>query len=86
MPKENTFNAKRKAPTIAELYPELSMEQQEEAEYFLRRYLDLIKRIYERVEREKQQKKANQKAAGNRRKFYRLAQISYDSEHNDSPF
>ncbi len=34
---------------IAELYPELTPEQQEEAVYFLNRYLDLIERIYDRT-------------------------------------
>ncbi len=34
--------------TIAGLYPELTPEQQEEAEYYLTRYLDLVRRIYER--------------------------------------
>ena len=54
MPKENHSDSKRKAPAIAGLYPDLSPKQQEEARYFLHRYLDLIKRIYERIEREKQ--------------------------------
>ena len=34
--------------TIADLYPDLTPEQQEEAEYYLTRYLDLVRRIYER--------------------------------------
>ena len=34
---------------IAELYPKLTAEQQEEAAYFLNRYLDVIERIYERT-------------------------------------
>lgn len=31
--------------TIADLYPGLTREQQEEAEYYLTRYLDLVRRI-----------------------------------------
>lgn len=36
-------------PTIAELYPELSSAEQQEAEYYLVRYFAIIKRIFERV-------------------------------------
>ncbi len=32
---------------IDELYPDLTLEQQREAEYFLERYLEIIHRIYE---------------------------------------
>ncbi len=39
--------------TIADLYPDLSPEQQSEAEYRLLRYLALVKRIFERICREK---------------------------------
>lgn len=39
--------------TIHDLYPELSPEQQAEAEYHLLRYLALVKRIFERIAREK---------------------------------
>ena len=35
--------------TIAELYPELTKEQQEEATYYMARYLDVVQRIFERV-------------------------------------
>lgn len=35
--------------TIAELYPELTKEQQEEAAYYLARYLDIVQGIFERV-------------------------------------
>jgi hypothetical protein len=38
--------------TIGDLYPELSLEQQAEAEYHLLRYLALVKRIFERIARE----------------------------------
>jgi hypothetical protein len=41
---------KHKHPvTIQDLYPGLTPEQQEEAEYRLRRYIDIIARIYERT-------------------------------------
>lgn len=39
--------------TIDDLYPDLSPEQQAEAEYHLLRYLALVKRIFERIAREK---------------------------------
>ena len=35
--------------TIQDLYPELTPEQQQEAEYRLKRYIDIIARIYERT-------------------------------------
>lgn len=35
--------------TIADLYPDLTAEEQREAEENLRRYLEVIKRIYEYV-------------------------------------
>ncbi len=38
--------------TIQDLYPDLTPEQQEEAEENLVRYLELIKRIYDRHESE----------------------------------
>jgi hypothetical protein len=34
--------------TIQDLYPELTPEQQEEAEYRLKQFISIIKRIYER--------------------------------------
>ncbi len=34
--------------TIQDLYPDLTPEQQQEAEASLRRYMDIIARIYER--------------------------------------
>lgn len=42
----------KKRRTIAELYPQLSPEEQREAEYNLRRYIRLVWRIFERVSRE----------------------------------
>ncbi len=39
--------------TIADLYPDLSPERQAEAEYRLLRYLSLVKRIFERIARER---------------------------------
>ena len=38
--------------TIAELYPELSPKQQVEAEFYLLGYLDVVRRIFERISRE----------------------------------
>lgn len=38
--------------TIQDLYPDLTPEQQEEAEFNLLGYLDVVKRIYERLEAE----------------------------------
>jgi hypothetical protein len=34
---------------IGELYPELNAEQRAEAEYYLTRYVEIVRRIYERV-------------------------------------
>lgn len=39
-------------PTIGDLYPELSPEEQEEAERNLRAYLELVVRIFERIRRQ----------------------------------
>jgi hypothetical protein len=39
-------------PTIEDLYPELSPEEQEEAERNLRAYLELVVRIFERIRRQ----------------------------------
>jgi hypothetical protein len=35
--------------TIQDLYPEFTPEQQQEAEYRLKQYIDIIARIYERT-------------------------------------
>lgn len=43
---------KENKPTMAKLYPDLSPEKQEEAEYYLLRYLAVVKRIFERIRRE----------------------------------
>lgn len=48
---ERSEPLKRKI-TIADLYPDLSSEEQAEAEYNLKRYVRLIWRIFERVNRE----------------------------------
>lgn len=58
----NQAKSSRKSPSISDLYPDLTAEQQEEAEYFLHRYLDLIRRIYRRVEAEKRRQKEKNKA------------------------
>lgn len=49
---EDFLNPSQKLPAVADLYPELSLEQQQEIEYNLRRYVTVIRRIYERVKRE----------------------------------
>lgn len=65
--------------TIGDLYPELLPEQQAEAEYHLLRYLALVKRIFERIAREKPElltklehramlRKERQRSTGNRAK------------------
>ena len=38
--------------TIQDLYPDLSPEEQEKAEYDLKRYVGLVRRIYNRLEAE----------------------------------
>lgn len=44
-----TFESQNKRISITELYPELTSEQQEEAEFFLLRYLEIVRRIFERT-------------------------------------
>jgi trans-aconitate methyltransferase len=44
----NSAKTSKKHLTISDLYPNLTPAQQQDAEYFLRRYIDLIKRIYSR--------------------------------------
>ena len=44
--------AAKKRMTIQDVYPDLSPEEQAEAEYNLREYALLVWRIYERVKRE----------------------------------
>lgn len=39
-------------PNISVLYPDLTPEEQEEAANNLKQYLDLVKRIHDRLERE----------------------------------
>ena len=48
---KNSFH-KEQEPTVADLYPNLSPEQQAEAEFYLLRYLAVVKRIFERIARE----------------------------------
>jgi hypothetical protein len=36
--------------TIQDLYPELSPEQQQEAAYYLGRYLEIVRGIFERMQ------------------------------------
>ena len=47
---ETTENPETSSPepiSIGDLYPSLNESEQEEAAYFLNRYLDLIERIYD---------------------------------------
>ena len=44
-----TLSVQKKQITIAELYPDLTSEQQTEAEFFLLRYLEIVRRIFERT-------------------------------------
>lgn len=44
---KNRRNKREKPPTIADLYPDLSPEEQQEAEYFLNRYLQIVWEITE---------------------------------------
>jgi hypothetical protein len=50
MPQSSLEN--KKELTVADLYPQLTAEQQKEAEYYLLRYLAVVKRIFERIARE----------------------------------
>ncbi|MDQ3802265.1 MAG: hypothetical protein M3416_00180 [Acidobacteriota bacterium] len=42
-------NTSEESIDVASLYPELTEEQQREAAYYLGRYLDVVQRIFERV-------------------------------------
>ena len=46
------FSKNEKVPTVADLYPQLSLEEQKQAEFNLHRYLLAVKRIFERIKRE----------------------------------
>jgi hypothetical protein len=46
---EHNHNDDEEEITIAMLYPNLTREQQAEAEYHLHNYLKIVKRIFERV-------------------------------------
>jgi hypothetical protein len=47
-----TSNDKRENLTIQKLYPGYTPEEQAEAEYALKRYVNLVWRIYQRLRRE----------------------------------
>ena len=49
-------NDKNKSFSIEELYPDFTPEEQAEAEYTLKRYVNLVWRIYRQVRRENPQK------------------------------
>jgi len=36
--------------TVADLYPDLSVEEQQEAAYYLSRYVELVRRVLERTQ------------------------------------
>ncbi len=44
-----TTSQDEKEITVADLYPELTSEQQAEAEFYLLGYLDVVRRVFERV-------------------------------------
>lgn len=50
MPQSNSQDEKE--IIVADLYPQLTPEQQKEAEYYLLCYLAVVKRIFERIARE----------------------------------
>lgn len=49
-------NDQRRQPTIQTLYPNYTPEEQTEAEDTLKRYLNLVWRIYSRIQRENPEK------------------------------
>ena len=51
----NDKNNNNESPTIEKLYPDFTPEEQAEAEYTFKRYLNLVWRIYQRVRRENPQ-------------------------------
>lgn len=46
--KNHDFDQDEKSVTIETLYPDLTPEEQREAEYFLTRYVKVIRRIFEK--------------------------------------
>lgn len=48
MPTNDSLHTNDSRPTIETLYPDLTPEQQAEAAYRIKRYLAVIRRIYER--------------------------------------
>jgi hypothetical protein len=50
--KKKLPDSKHQSPTTAALYPHLSAKEQADAEYNLKRYVHLVRRIFERVNRE----------------------------------
>lgn len=48
MPKD--VSLPHKQLTIADLYPDLTPEQQAEAEFYLNRYIAIVRRIFERTQ------------------------------------
>jgi hypothetical protein len=46
--KNHNFNEDEKPLMIESLYPDLTPEQQREAEYFFTRYVKVVRRIFER--------------------------------------
>jgi hypothetical protein len=53
--KNNHNTPSRNSPSIQELYPDFTPEEQAEAEETLRRYLQLVWRIYRRICREREE-------------------------------
>lgn len=50
--KSENSSKNEETPTIAELYPNLTPDEQAEAEFNLLGYLDVVRRIFERICRE----------------------------------
>lgn len=50
----NEEKTKKESTTIKDLYPHLNEEQLKEADENLKRYLEVVLRIFERVERERE--------------------------------
>jgi hypothetical protein len=52
-PRNSGVSNPKKRPTISDLYPEMSSEEQAEAEYNLKQYVALVWRICQRIKHEK---------------------------------
>ena len=67
--KPNHPELKPPSKTLADLYPQLSPEEQSEAAYNLQRYVNLVWRIYQRIRRQSSEESGTTEQPENAEKF-----------------